>query len=166
MARKKMKFWVALAVILGVMGTLIYYTTVNTQVYYLKPSELIAKVKKDRSIYSDRVRVGGLVIEDNIKGANTGRRWSFYVTDERGDYQNELIMIALKESKPSETIKVDYRGVVPDTFRAGGIAIVEGTYGKDGIFRADVLLAKCPSKYVGKSRPGIDDKIPGVKKKI
>lgn len=149
MGKKKTKFWVALAVIIGVMGALIYFTTSSQSVYYMKPSEIIAKVKKDATVHNDRIRIGGIVVNEKIKGNSVGREWKFHLTDERGNIAKELVMVSLKSTKPTDTINVDYKGVVPDTFKPGGMAIVEGTYDRDGIFRADSLLAKCPSKYVG-----------------
>lgn len=158
MAKKKTKFWIALAVIIGVMVALIYFTTTSTAVYYMKPSEIIANTKEDKSVHADRVRIGGLVVDSKIKGDNVGRNWNFYLTDERGDTKNALVMVSLKKAKPNETIKVKYEGVVPDTFKAGGMAIVEGKYTADGEFIADQLIAKCPSKYQDVKRPDQVDK--------
>ena len=47
------------------------------------------------------------------------------------------------------TYPVTYRGLVPDTFTdANDIeVIVEGKYGRDGVFRATEVLAKCGSRY-------------------
>jgi cytochrome c-type biogenesis protein CcmE len=44
---------------------------------------------------------------------------------------------------------VTYRGLVPDTFTdANDIeVIVEGRLGRDGVFRATEVLAKCGSRY-------------------
>ncbi len=41
---------------------------------------------------------------------------------------------------------VIYKGVVPDTVRAGTQVVVEGHY-VQGVFQASTLLAKCPSKF-------------------
>jgi len=153
MARKKTKFYVAIAVIIGVMGALIYFTTTSSAVYYMKPSELISKVKKDKAIHEDRVRIGGLVVDEEFDGDNVGRKWIFHLTDERGDVKNKLVMISIDKAKKDETIEVKYDGIVPDTFKAGGMAIVEGKYNEDGEFIADQLIAKCPSKYVDVKRP-------------
>lgn len=153
MARKKTKFYVAIAVIIGVMGALIYFTTTSSAVYYMKPSELISKVESDKAIHEDRVRIGGLVVDEELKGDNVGRNWVFHLTDERGDTKNKLVMVGLDKTKKSETVKVKYDGIAPDTFKAGGMAIVEGKYNKDGEFIADQLIAKCPSKYEDVKRP-------------
>ena len=48
-----------------------------------------------------------------------------------------------------QTYPVTYRGLVPDTFTdANDIeVIVEGRLGRDGVFRATEVLAKCGSRY-------------------
>ena len=52
---------------------------------------------------------------------------------------------------PDQTIVVDYRGALPDTFEHGAEVIVEGSMGKDA-FQAKVLMTKCPSKYEKSNR--------------
>lgn len=47
----------------------------------------------------------------------------------------------------NNSLPVIYTGVVPDTFKAGGEAVVEGKLNPDGVFEARNLLAKCASKY-------------------
>lgn len=46
-------------------------------------------------------------------------------------------------------IKVRYVGaaIVPDSFKDGSKALVEGTPAPDGVFRANRIEAKCASKY-------------------
>ena len=44
-------------------------------------------------------------------------------------------------------VNVAYSGIVPDIFKDDVEAVVEGEYGRDNLFVADVLLAKCPTKY-------------------
>jgi cytochrome c-type biogenesis protein CcmE len=36
---------------------------------------------------------------------------------------------------------------LPDTFEQSTEVIAEGKLGSDGVFRASLVLAKCPSKY-------------------
>lgn len=47
------------------------------------------------------------------------------------------------------TLRVKYVGhdVIPDTFKDGSKAVVEGTVAKDGVFQARHIEAKCASKY-------------------
>ena len=55
-------------------------------------------------------------------------------------------------------IPVVYSGTEapPDTFKDNAQALAEGKYGKDGVFRATNIQAKCASKYAPKQngQPG------------
>jgi cytochrome c-type biogenesis protein CcmE len=44
-------------------------------------------------------------------------------------------------------VRVSYKGVIPDMFRAHHEVVVEGQIGAGGVFQADVLMTKCASKY-------------------
>ncbi len=48
-----------------------------------------------------------------------------------------------------KTLRVQYVGtaVIPDTFKDGSKAVVEGTISSDGVFQARFIEAKCASKY-------------------
>jgi cytochrome c-type biogenesis protein CcmE len=45
---------------------------------------------------------------------------------------------------------VVYKGVRPGSFEDGVEVLVEGRY-KDGVFTAENVLTKCPSKYEAKT---------------
>ncbi len=45
------------------------------------------------------------------------------------------------------SLPVVYRGPVPDSFKAGGDIVVEGSLDPTGTFQASTLVPKCPSKY-------------------
>jgi cytochrome c-type biogenesis protein CcmE len=47
---------------------------------------------------------------------------------------------------PTQTMKVVYNKIVPDTFKDDAQVVVTGTY-SNGVFSASEMLAKCPSKY-------------------
>src|SRR5262249_49500033 len=44
-------------------------------------------------------------------------------------------------------LDVAYHGVIPDLFQPGRDVVVEGKLDDAGVFRADVLMTKCASKY-------------------
>jgi len=56
-----------------------------------------------------------------------------------------------------QVIPVVYKGIIPDTFTdAEDIqVVVEGRLGRDGVFHATTLLAKCASRY--ENAPGKGD---------
>ena len=47
-----------------------------------------------------------------------------------------------------QTVKANYTGIVPDTFKDGSEVVVKGTLGPDGfVVEPNGVMAKCPSKY-------------------
>ncbi len=57
-------------------------------------------------------------------------------------------MLADAVADPSrQRVPVLYIGPKPDLLRGEAQAIMTGTLGADGIFYADELLLKCPTKY-------------------
>lgn len=153
MSTKRIKLWVGLIVILAAIGTLIYSATKSNVTYYMKPSEVLTKAKTDgKSLYGERIRVGGIVVNDTVQGGAIAKKWRFIVTDEAPD--GKIRPVALKAATPDKTFKVVYRGIVPDTFKEGVMAIMDGKYNAKGVFVADNLLAKCPSKYEQAEKEG------------
>ena len=53
------------------------------------------------------------------------------------------------------TLPVSYAGTEPppDTFKDNSQALAEGSFGKDGVFHAKGIQAKCASKYAP-AKPG------------
>jgi cytochrome c-type biogenesis protein CcmE len=52
-------------------------------------------------------------------------------------------------NEQGKTLAVNYQGSEPppDTFKDDAQALAVGTYGRDGVFHATQLQAKCASKY-------------------
>jgi len=125
MLKGKMKFIVAIILVATTVGYLVYGSARDTMVYYLTVNEL--KEKKPR-IYNQRVRVSGTVVPGTIEKGSDGSL-KFKITD------------------GIQTVDVDYKGIVPDIFKDKVEAVVEGKLTKDNVFYADLLLAKCPTKY-------------------
>ena len=83
----------------------------------------------DDGVYAKRLRVAGNVVSGSIK--RTGTHVEF----------------TLKEL--DLTLPVVYTGTEapPDTFKDDSQALAEGSFGRDGVFHAKQLQAKCASKY-------------------
>ncbi len=47
----------------------------------------------------------------------------------------------------TKVVPVQYRGAIPELFKAGAEVVVEGKSDVAGVFQADVLMTKCASKY-------------------
>ena len=124
--RIKYKPIVISAVILMVIGYLIYTGLRDTVVFYLTVSEVMAKSPED---LTDTQKVGGIVTAGSVQWEPKTLKLSFRLEDEQAN------------------LVVNYSGVVPDSFKPGTEVIVEGTYRGDGSFWATTIMPKCASKY-------------------
>ena len=125
MLKGKLKFIIAIIVIALAVSYLVYGGVKDTMVYYLTVKELKSKVP---GVYGEKVRVSGKVVPGSIKHGDDGSL-RFSLADGGGN------------------IAVAYSGIVPDIFKDNVEAVVEGKYTDQKVFMADVLLAKCPTKY-------------------
>jgi len=111
---------------LAIAADLVLNAFRDNLVFFYSPSEILAKhVPEGR-----RLRVGGLVEEGSVRRLDDGLTTEFRVTD------------------LSETIKVVFKGVLPDLFREGQGVVAEGSLGANGVFVADSVLAKHDEKYM------------------
>jgi len=125
------KFLVGAGVIVASVVLLIAQGVKATGVYFLTPSELAAKTTADPTFYDVGLKISAKVVPGSIRRDDKNRQVDFQVSDGVQSYP------------------VTYRGLVPDTFTdASDIeVIVEGRLGRDGVFRATEVLAKCGSRY-------------------
>jgi cytochrome c-type biogenesis protein CcmE len=125
-AKTYAKFGAATAVIIVLLGYLAYTGVQDSKSYYVTISELH---KMGNSAYSKRLRVAGNVQPGSIK--RVGIHVQFVLME-----QDQLL-------------PVDYTGTEapPDTFKDDSQALADGSFGRDGVFHAKALQAKCASKY-------------------
>jgi len=112
-------------VVLAIASILVMFALRDQIVFFHTPSDMAEK----KLAAGQRFRLGGLVAEGSVK-RGAGTSVEFGVTD------------TLK------TIKVTYRGVLPDLFREGQGVVTEGKLGADGVFAADSVLAKHDETYM------------------
>lgn len=125
MFQGRIKFILAIGIIALTLSYLVYGGVRDTMVYYLTVDELVGRVP---SVYDEKVRVSGIVVPGSIRKEIDGRL-EFKITDGK------------------QTIDVKYKGIIPDIFKDDVEAVVEGVYTPANVFDADILLAKCPTKY-------------------
>lgn len=137
--------------ILGAVVFLIVSSTKATQEYFLTIDELNAK---GASVVDKNLRVSGAVIGDTIQYDAQTLTLTFEVAHVPGDNaaleKAGGLAVALHEAviDPSRSrIKVVYVGPKPDLLRNEAQAIMTGHLGEDGVFYADELLLKCPTRY-------------------
>ena len=119
----------ALALAIGFMGYSAFPGNVR---YYLEVSEFLADAE-----YQDgqTLRVAGRLLPDSFRREGNGAQASFQLVDKEGSGSGPRLAAA-------------YNGVMPDLFfNPHSEIILEGRYGSEGIFQADNILVKCPSKY-------------------
>ncbi len=127
------RFMVGLVGVAAVVTYLIWTGVSQTMVYYLTPTELLARVQADPSFRDVGVKVSGKVVEgsyERVPGVKLIHR--FRVQD-------------LKN--PSVTFPVEYRDALPETFTDHADVVLEGRFGKNGVFEATSVLTKCGSHY-------------------
>jgi cytochrome c-type biogenesis protein CcmE len=123
---RQLKLLIGAVVIAAGVGYLVYGGIQETIVYFVTPSELHAK---GTSAYGKSLRLGGLVREGS---------WS----KEPGTLSHAFELV-----DDNSTVKVAFRGIPPDLFGEGRGALVEGSYGPDGLFQAKTILAKHSEEY-------------------
>jgi cytochrome c-type biogenesis protein CcmE len=123
------KFLVAGGLILGAISYLMFSGISDTMVYYYTVPEALAKAEQ---IQGMGIRVSGYVFPGSITRDPGRSRVQFLVCD---DQRNQRIPVI-------------YEGIIPDTFKDEAEVVVQGMYSShEDLFRATILLAKCPSKY-------------------
>jgi cytochrome c-type biogenesis protein CcmE len=124
MQSKKWKFGIGIGIILAVVTWEGYSSFQENKMYYVTVSELTQAQASRR-----HVRVGGVVAQGSI--------------ERRGG------QVSFRLSQDTRSIPVTYVGsdTLPDTFKDGAQAIVDGDYLASGDFRAERIQAKCASKY-------------------
>jgi cytochrome c-type biogenesis protein CcmE len=129
MARKKgpsIGLILTLLIVLGGFGYLIYGGLDDNLVYFLTPTELMAK---GDSAANKPVRLGGMVKAGTVKWNADKLDLQFIMSDTKGE------------------IAVQSKKAPPQMFRENQGVIVEGRLGSDGVFQATSLMVKHSNEY-------------------
>ena len=126
MLRKK-RFLIGGIIVFLAIGYLSYMGFQGSATYYYTVSEL---TEQGSSIYGENVRVNGQVAPGSVEQEAAGRILRFTIIE------------------GEQSLPVIYQGVVPDAFKVGNNVVAEGHLDSTGIFQANTILVKCPSKYV------------------
>jgi cytochrome c-type biogenesis protein CcmE len=129
MTRKQKRLSVILAGLLfvGAASGLTFYALGQKASYFYMPADLATESVPP----GQRIRLGGLVEKGTIVRGR-GAAVAFSVTDMQ------------------RSVKVTYVGILPDLFREERGVITEGSFGPDGVFVADSVLAKHDERYMPK----------------
>jgi cytochrome c-type biogenesis protein CcmE len=145
------KFVIGGILILVAVVFLIWTSTAASAEYFLTIDELNAK---GAEVVERNLRVSGAVIGDSIQYDPQTLTLSFDVAHVPGDNLAIETEGGLAEAlhqavmDPSRArLKVVYVGPKPDLLRNEAQAIMTGHMGNDGVFYAEELLLKCPTRY-------------------
>lgn len=95
-------------------------------VFFFTPTQIMAgEAPQGRSF-----RMGGMVENGSLKRQADGMTVSFVVTDN------------------AQSVRVNYRGMLPDLFKEGKGVVAQGKIGNDKLFLADEVLAKHDENYM------------------
>jgi len=111
-------------VALGVAAALVLAAFQKNLVFFFTPSQVAAKEAPQGRTF----RIGGMVVPGSLK--REGVNVEFTVTD------------------TAKSMRVTYRGQLPDLFREGKGVVAQGQLGADGLFRASEVLAKHDENYM------------------
>lgn len=131
--KARQKFIVGSFVIIATLIILAYVGYTQSKTYYHTISEVSSM---HGSILQQRMRVSGNVKDGSIQ------------------HVDGQIQFVLEEE--GKTMPVVYTGTdpLPDTFKDGAQALVEGHLASNGHFQAEQIQAKCASKYQA-TPPGV-----------
>ena len=132
---KSWRIGIAALVIVATIGWLAYSGYSSSKSYYVTIAELGGMGDK---AYHSQLRVEGFVQPGSIE--QNGTHVDFVLNEFESHTPN---------AAKGRMLKVSYKGSEPppDTFKDDSQALAVGSYGRDGVFHATELQAKCASKY-------------------
>ena len=145
------KFIVGGALILAAVIYLIFSATKANAEYFLTVDELQAK---GATLTGQNVRISGAVVGNTIQYDANSLTLTFDVAQVPGD-QKEVdaegglaaVLHAAVIDPSRARLKIIYNGPKPDLLKDEAQAIMTGHLDSNGVFHADELLLKCPTKY-------------------
>ncbi len=137
-----------------IVAAVIYLIASSTQAsaqYYLTIDELVAK---GDSVQDRDIKISGAVDGETIEYDAQSLTLHFTVVNVPADLDEieqagglaEVLHVAVMDETATR-LPIVYEGPMPDLLRHEAQAIVTGRMGPDGVFYAEELLLKCPTRY-------------------
>lgn len=137
-----------------ILAALIYLIVTATQAnaeYFMTVNELKAK---GNTLVGQNLRISGAVIGKTINYDPQTMDLTFEIAHVPGDNASvqaqgglAAVLHAAVTDPTRARLTVVYNGPKPDLLQDEAQAIITGHLGEDGVFHADDLLLKCPTKY-------------------
>jgi cytochrome c-type biogenesis protein CcmE len=148
---QRIKFFIGGALILAAVVYLIFSSTQASAEYFMTVNEVKAQ---GASVVGKSLRLSGAVLGDTIQYDPNTLTLTFDVAHVSGSNAEiesqgglaEVLYQAVNDPN-RQRVTVHYVGAKPDLLRGEAQAIMTGKLGDDGVFYADELLLKCPTKY-------------------
>jgi cytochrome c-type biogenesis protein CcmE len=145
------KFLIGGLLVIAAIIYLIVTTMQSTAQYFYTVNEIQAK---GASVVGKNLRASGAVIGSTIQFDSATLTVSFTMANVSNDTKDidaagglaQALHLAVINPNASR-IQVIYKGPKPDLLKDEAQAIVTGKIGADGVFYADELLLKCPTRY-------------------
>ena len=109
---------------LGIAAALVLSAFQKNLVFFFTPSQVAANEAPQGRTF----RIGGMVV--------------------RGSLKREGVNVEFTVIDTAKSMRVTYRGQLPDLFREGKGVVAQGQLGADGMFRASEVLAKHDENYM------------------
>jgi cytochrome c-type biogenesis protein CcmE len=122
------------ALVVVIVGTLIWLATAG-----IKENQTYYKTLADLSQMGDQLYVKRLRVAGDVGQGSVVRK-------------GNVVEFMLVQEKLNLKVSYDGSDPLPDTFRPGAQALADGKMGRDGVFHANKIQAKCASKY--EAKPG------------
>ncbi len=116
---------IALIGLSSVVGLVLYGLKNNVSLYFTPTQVFNKEAPVGRSF-----RIGGMVEEGSVQRGQDGLKVKFVLTDTH------------------KNIPVVYEGILPDLFKEGKGAVVQGKVAADGVMHAKEVLAKHDENYM------------------
>jgi len=145
------RFMVGGIIILLAVVYLIFTSTVAGAQYFFTVDEV---VERSGELEGTAMRVSGAVVGESIEYDTDTLTLRFLIAHMPAD--SDLVndegglAVALRDAVMDESrtrIQVEYVGVKPDLLQHEAQAILTGEVGEDGVFYANELLLRCPTRY-------------------
>ncbi len=148
---KSLKFVLVSVVLVGIVGFLLISGTASTGRYFITVDALLAR----SNFQGQTVKITGAVVGSSIQNDQNKKTIRFTLANlndesdalgKAGGLASALHLAVIDPTSQKVTVEMVDQPM-PDLLQNEAQAIITGKLGADGVFHADEVLLKCPSRY-------------------
>jgi len=147
----RLKFIIGGGLFVMAVVLMVISATKATAEFFMTVRELGAG---DQDLVGQNLRVSGAVVGDSITYDSEADQLQFMIAHIPGDEREikaagglSWVLHQAVNDTNNPRLNIVYQGAPPDMLRDEAQAILTGTLNTDGVFLAEELLLKCPTKY-------------------